>query len=131
MNRTAFHDHGRAVPIRAFQLQYLLRNFIIAVPRKIQSARKTPPSIERPIDAAPPPLAIDNKGRTAVPHPGIVAAQFHEPYLSRQACARVLKLSRRNPDRDRFAAADRRCDRSECRLRRLGAEAPIVRSLRP
>jgi len=88
---------------RALDLQYLLRDFVVPVPRKIQPALQTTPRIEGPVDAAAPAFAVDDEGRPAVPHPRIVAGQFNHADVRRQArTARLQNCAADTPDADRF-----------------------------
>src|ERR1700722_5041482 len=88
VNCAALHHQRRAIPVGALHLQYLLRDLIIPVPRKIQSTLQTSPGIESPIDAAPASLLIDDESWAAVPHPRIVAADLRDAHIARQARAR-------------------------------------------
>src|ERR1700728_4712302 len=131
VNCAALHHQRRAVAVSALHLQNLLRDLIIPVPRKVQSSLQTSPGVECPINAAAASLRIDDERWAAVAHPRIVAADLDDAHAARQACARILKLRRRDSDRHRLAAGDRRRDRSKGCLCRLPAQAPRAPSSGP
>src|ERR1700679_1166488 len=69
MNGAALEHERGPVSVRSLDFQYLLRHFVVAVPRKVQTAPEAAPGIEGPIHAAAPPFGIDDEGRPTVAYP--------------------------------------------------------------
>jgi len=131
MDGAAFEHEGRPVSIGAFEFQDLVRDFVIAIPGKVQTAAKTAPGIEGPIDTAPPAPGVDDERRPAVAYPRIIAADFDDAHLGRQPGACILELHRRDAHGNRLADGDGGRDRRKHRLCGFGPAAPIVGAFRP
>jgi hypothetical protein len=131
MNRAALQNEGRPVAIRGFELEHLVRDLIVAIPRKVQSALKAAPGVECPIDTPAPTLGIDDECGPDIPHPGIVTRELEHANFARQSGSGVLKLRCGNPYRDRLTSDNSCCHRRKDSLRRLSALAPVVGTFRP
>src|SRR5580692_5473453 len=120
MNGAALKHERRPVAVRTLDFQYLLRHLVVAVPGKVQTAVKAAPGIESPIHAASAALGVDDESRSAIPYPGIVAADFDQAHRARQPRARILELRGRDTHGHRLAAGDGLGNSRENGLRRLG-----------
>ena len=125
-------NKGRAVAVIAFDFEDLLRDLIVLVPRVVQAAVKTSVGVELKIHAAHfAAVVIDQKSRTAVAEPGVVAGHFHHPHMGRQLATSIGVLAGRGAHGHRLTAGNRADDIDPDFLRWLGAVAPDVGALRP
>src|SRR3990167_6078643 len=133
MDRAAFEDEAFAAVARAtFDLEDLAGHLVVALPREVQAAVEAAPGIEGPVDAAHFAVRVADEGRPGVAHPGIVAADLeHADSVVVEAGAGVLVLPGGDADGHRLERGDGLGHSGEGGLRRLAAEAPVVRALGP
>ncbi len=125
-------DEGRTVAIKTFDLEDLLRNLIVLVPRVVEAAIETAVSVELEVHTAHfTALVIHQKGRAAVAEPGVVAGHFHHPHMRRQLTTSIGVLTGRGAHGHRLATGDGADDIDPDLLRWLGTVAPYVGTLRP
>ena len=132
MDRPALeHEALGAVGIDTLQLAHLLRDLIVEIPREIEPVDQTAPGVERPVHGAQTAAVVDEKRRTAVADPRVVARHLDDAHGARQALARGLVLRRADADRHGFKLQDGLRHVQKRPLRGLGAVAPVVVALRP
>jgi hypothetical protein len=90
MNRAAFVDERRAITRAAFDLEHLLRDLVVLVPREVQTAREAAPGVEAPVNAAPRSRLAGDERRSDVAHPGVVVRDLDDPDRRGKQRARVL-----------------------------------------
>ena len=77
-------------------------------------------------------MVVDDEGRAGVTHPGVVVADFHHADVGDiELTTGVLVLAGRDGDGNRLEAGDGLGQRHMRSLRRLAAQAPVVRALWP
>ena len=133
VNRAAFQHKTFGVVTRAtFYFQHLAAHLLVAVPRKVQTTVKPAPGVEIPVHTTHFTAVVDDKGRPAVAYPGIVAGHFdHTNIRHIKLRTGIFILGCRHPDSHRFKARNGLGHCRVRRLRRLAAQAPVVRTLRP
>src|SRR5690554_3115461 len=133
MDSPAFEDEAFGAVTRAtLHAEYLVGYLIIQIPGGIQAAVQTTPGVEYPVHATQPTLAVDDEGRSGIPNPGIIAADFHYPDRRMiQLRTGIGVLRGRDSDGHRLEAGDRPGHLGKGGLRRLAGKAPVVRPLGP
>ena len=133
VDRTAFqHKTFGVVARRALDFEDLAAHLLIAVPREVQPAVKPAPGVEVPVHAAHFAGVVDHERRPAVAHPGVIVGKLdHADVRHIELSASVFVLCGRHPDGHRLEAGNGLGHSSVRGLRRLAAQTPVVRALRP
>ena len=76
-------------------------------------------------------MIIDQKGRSHIPHPRIIAGHFYHPDLRRKLFSGILILCLTDTHRHRSKAADCFCHLGIRFLGRFSSVSPVIRPLRP
>ncbi|MNN64919.1 hypothetical protein D3C81_1803920 [compost metagenome] len=80
MNRSALQNKMlKIIAVQTLDLQHFLFDQQVLIPWKIQSSVKAPPSVKTPVNSSNSALAVHNKGRADIPHPGVVGRKLYNP----------------------------------------------------
>ncbi|MNJ63633.1 hypothetical protein D3C77_595490 [compost metagenome] len=133
MDRTALkHEAFGVITLAALHFQDLGGQLLVAVPRCVQAAVEAAPGIEAPVHATHFTLVVDDEGRAGVTHPGVVVADLdHTDVRLVELAAGIFVLASRNRDGYRLEAGNGLGQGHMGSLRRLAAQAPVVRAFRP
>ncbi|MNZ39017.1 hypothetical protein D3C78_565030 [compost metagenome] len=133
MDGAAFqHEAIGAIALAVLDLEDLARHLVVAVPGEVEAAIEAAPGIEGPVHTAHFALVVDHEGRAGITDPGVVGADFHHADVRLvETRAGVLVLAGGDADGHRLEARDGLGHGGEGGLRRLAAEAPVVRALGP
>ena len=131
MDRPTLADHRRTVPIESLDLEDLARDGIVLIPRMVEPAEVSTPSVEHPVNAADLATIVDDAGRADITHPGVVTRELHHAHTRVEGRPRRVELGGCDPDRHRLETRDRGGDRGEGLLCRLRRAAPVVGPTRP
>ena len=133
MDRTTFkHETFGLIALAALHFQHLGGQLLVAVPRRVQAAIEAAPGIEAPIHTAHFAMVVDDEGWAGVTHPGVVVADFdHTNVRLVELATGVFVLAGGGRDGYRLEAGNGLGQGYVGGLRRLAAEAPVVRALWP
>ena len=131
VDRAALEHDRRPVAVGALDLEHLGGDPFVAVPGRVEAALGPPQALKCQSTPRRPPSPSTTKVGPVSRIQASSLAELDDPDRRRQQRAAALELGVGDRHRHRLGGGDRLGHRGEGLLRGLGAQAPVVRPLRP